>query len=70
VNHVVDSGRRRARRAEAINGLGEVLEQLDEPRLVVGSDEGAVGLALTLRTYVGIVATQGDETLVARTRAR
>ena len=42
--------------AEAIDGLGNVLDELAEARLVVAGDQRSVGLALTLRTHVGIVA--------------
>ena len=34
--------------AEAIDGFGDVLDELAEARLVVGSDQRPIGLALAL----------------------
>ena len=55
--------------AEAIDGLGDVLDELAEARLVVGSDQRPIGPALTLRSHVVIVPPRGGGCL-ARARAR
>jgi hypothetical protein len=55
--------------AEAIDCLGDALDELAEARLVVGGHQRSVGLALTLRTHVGIVAP-GGMNLSSRARAR
>ena len=51
VDHVVDGERVELAGREAIDGVGDVLEQLGEARLVVRSDQRAIGLTLALRSH-------------------
>jgi hypothetical protein len=55
--------------AEAIHGLGHVLDELAEPRLVVGGDQRAIGLALSLRSHLSIVPSRSNG-CPSRARAR
>jgi hypothetical protein len=61
--------------AEAIDGLGHALDEVAEARLVVGGDQRAISLPLTLRSHAAhrpiYEATARSTTLSrARTRAR
>jgi hypothetical protein len=53
MDDLVDGERVELTGAEAIDGLGDMVDELAEARLVVGGHQRSVGLALTLRTHAG-----------------
>jgi len=54
--------------AKAIDGLGHMLDELAEARLVIGRDQRAIGSALTLRSHSSIVPRPA--TAASRAHAR
>ena len=46
--------------AEAIDRLGDPLDEFAQPRLVVRGDQRPISLALTLRSHLAIVPSRSD----------
>ena len=68
MQHLVDGEGVLLAGAEAVDGRGDVLDELAEARLVVGGDQRSIGAALTLGPHVRIVAARDDGRLARSAR--